>query len=122
MTRRSLRRTTGALASITALLVSGTAFAQVLTAVPTFHIANGQNAGPQEQNGGPGHEQGDITHVVVGEKVYVVTIYMSSKVDDQNSPWQGKCTSIEMTPDGQPSVVADQVLISEYDGDRPFNH
>ncbi len=122
MTRRSLRRTTGALASISALLVSGTAFAQVLTAVPTFHIANGQNAGPQEQNGGPGHEQGDVTYVSVGEKVYVVSIYMSSKVEDQDSPWQGKCTSIEMGADGQPTVAADQILISSYDGDRPFNH
>ncbi len=122
MTRRSLRRTTGAIASVAAILFPGVAFAQTLTAVPTFHIANGQNAGPQEQNGGPGHEQGDITYVQVGDKVYVVSVYMSSKVSDEDGPWQGKCTSIEFGPDGQPTVVADQVQISDYDGDRPFNH
>lgn len=121
MTRRSLRRTTGAIASVAAILFPGAAFAQVLTAVPTFHIANGQNAGPQEQDGGPGHEQGDITYVKVGDKVYVVTVYMSSKVEE--GLWQGKCTSIEFGPDGQPTVVADQVQISDYpEGDRPFNH
>ncbi len=122
MTRRSLRRTTGALASVATLILSGTALAQVVTAVPTFHIANGQNAGPQEQQGGPGHEQGDVTHVVVGDKVYVVSIYMSSKVTEEDGPWQGKCSSIEFGPDGQPTVIADQVQVSAYPGDRPFNH
>jgi hypothetical protein len=122
MTRSSLRRTTGAIASVAAILFPGAALAQTLTAVPTFHIANGQNAGPQEQNGGPGHEQGDITWVQVGDKVYVVNVYMSSKVSEEDGPWQGKCTSIEFGPDGQPTVVADQVQISSYPGDRPFNH
>ncbi len=104
------------------MIVPGVASAQVLTAVPTFQFANGQNSGPQEEQGGPGNEQADATWVTVGDKVYVVTVYMSSKVSDEDGPWQIKCSSVEMGPSGQPTVVADQVQLTAYDGERPANH
>ena len=123
MNRSSLRRNTGILTGLgLALLLPGVASAQTLTAVPTFQLANGMNAGPQETEGGAGQEQADITWVKKGDKVYLVSVYMSSKVSAQDGPWQCKCTSIEMGPDGAPSVVADQVQLTSYDGDRPCNH
>ncbi len=111
---------------ILAGLVLASSWATSATAAPKklspvmFQQANGQNAGPQETDGGPGHEQSTVTWVKVGDVVYVVNIYMSSKVDDGN--WQCKCSSIALKPDGAPEVVADQVQLTHNGGDRPCNH
>ena len=119
MNQTRLRRNMGALASIAMTsLWASSAFA-----IPSVVMqqATGQNAGPQEENGGPGHEQSTVTYVERDGKVYIVNIYMSSKVDE--GYWQCKCSSVELSPDAAPVTVADQVqLTNNSNGDRPCNH
>jgi hypothetical protein len=106
-----------------AILLPSVATAEpILTPVPDFQLQNGMNAGPQEENGGPGAEQSTVTWVQKDGKTYIVAIYMSSKVADEDGPWQCKCSSIALTANGQPELVADQVQLTNFDGDRPCNH
>jgi len=120
MNRRSLRRTSSVLAGL-GLAVLGASNASAVP-VATQLLANGQDSGPQEEYGGPGNEQSTVDYVTVGDKTYVVSIYMSSKVSAEDGPWQCKCSSMELTPDGSPTVIADQVQLTDNDGDRPCNH
>ncbi len=117
---KTLGRATGILASVGLAIVWQTAASA--TPVPVVQLSDGVNAGPQEENGGPGAEQADITYIQKGSDVYVVSVWMSSKVSDNDGPWQCKCSSVKLSPTSQPEVVADQVQISDYDGDRPCNH
>ncbi|MFO0550596.1 MAG: hypothetical protein U0271_19535 [Polyangiaceae bacterium] len=93
-------------------------------AVPSvvLQLANGQDAGPQSEYGGPGQEQPTSVWVEDGGKIYVVTIYMSSKVSGDDGPWQCKCSSVELSSDAAPTIVADQVQLTKNNGDRPCNH
>jgi uncharacterized protein (TIGR03382 family) len=120
MNRRSLRRTSSVLAGL-GLAVLGVSNAGAVP-VATQLLANGQDSGPQEEYGGPGNEQSTVDWVQVDGKTYVVSIYMSSKVSEEDGPWQCKCSSMVLTADGSPEVVADQVQLTDNDGDRPCNH
>lgn len=76
--------------------------------------------GPKKKNGGPGNEQPSVVTLEHDGKRYVVVVYMNS--DTEDGYWQGKCTSIELSATDSPKIVADRIQISDYGGDRPFNH
>jgi MYXO-CTERM domain-containing protein len=79
--------------------------------------------GPEGEQGGPGTEQSFSEVLQVEGKLYVVTIWMSSDVSEDDAPWQGKCSSVLLSPKDSPKVVVDQKQISAYhNGDRLFNH
>ncbi|MEP7121825.1 MAG: MYXO-CTERM sorting domain-containing protein [Byssovorax sp.] len=78
--------------------------------------------GPQKEKGGAGNEQPTSVVVQKNGVTYVVTIYMSSNVSDNDRPWQCKCSSVAIDPMMGPTLVADQVQLTSYDGDRPCNH
>ncbi len=91
-------------------------------AVLKLQDATGE-VGPQETDGGPGAEQASVTHVVRDGKTYVVTVFMSSKVPEEQRNWQCKCSSVELSADGSPTLVANDVTLGPYsDGDRLCNH
>lgn len=119
MNQARLCRTTGVLAAVAfAGLWAGNA-----SAIPSVVIqqATGTDAGPQETDGGPGHEQASVTWLQKDGKTYIVNIYMSSKVSEGN--WHCKCSSVELSADGQPKTVADQVQLTfGNNGDRLCNH
>lgn len=116
---RNMRQLSQVVVGATLLVGANTAWA----APHILQLADGNNAGPREDNGGPGQEQPTSVHMNVGGKEYVVTVYMSSKVSDTDRPYQCKCTSIEMNPMTGPTIVADQIQITaRHGGDRPCNH
>jgi MYXO-CTERM domain-containing protein len=79
--------------------------------------------GELEQNGGAGTEQMVSTVMNEGGKQYVVSIYMSSNVDqNKDGYWQCKCTSVLMDPTVGPVIVADQIQLTNNGGERPCNH
>ncbi len=78
--------------------------------------------GPQQKNGGAGNEQPTSVVLQKSGMTYVVTVFMSSNVADKDRPWQCKCSSVALDPQQGPSLVADQVQLTNYDGDRPCNH
>jgi len=86
-----------------------------------IQLAKG-TGGPQTKNGGPGNEQPTSVVLQKNGKTYVVTLYMSSDIPDNDRPWQCKCTSIEMSPTAGPLKVVDQKQLTKYDGIRPCNH
>ena len=125
MNRTSLRRNLGVLAGVSlAMTLASSASAAPLSLSPVvMQFADGNDAGPQETDGGPGHEQSSVTYLEKDGKTYLVTIYMSSKVSEEDAAWQCKCSSVELTTDGLPKVVADQVqLTANRNGDRHCNH
>ncbi len=79
--------------------------------------------GPKEKNGGPGNEQIHAAVFTKDSKQYVVSIYMSSNVDqNEDGYWQCKCTSTLMDPTVGPVTVYDQVQLTHNGGTRPCNH
>jgi hypothetical protein len=78
--------------------------------------------GPQAAKGGAGHEQPSSVVLQKNGMTYVVTVYMSSNVPNGDRPWQCKCSSVALDPMQGPALVADQVQLTNYDGDRPCNH
>src|ERR1043165_3524254 len=74
------------------------------------------------EQGGAGNEQPTVTTLERNGKRYVVTLYMSSDVSFFEGPWQCKCSSVELSPTGEPKVVADHVQLTHLIGDRPCNH
>lgn len=78
--------------------------------------------GPQKEKGGAGNEQPTSVVVQKNGVTYVVTIYMSSNISDNDRPWQCKCSSVAIDPMMGPTMVADQVQLTAYDGDRFCNH
>lgn len=78
--------------------------------------------GPQQKNGGAGNEQPTSVVLQKNGMTYVVTVFMSSNIADKDRPWQCKCSSVALDPQQGPSLVADQVQLTNYDGDRPCNH
>lgn len=107
------RRALGALA----LLLSSTAVA----APHVMQLAPGIG-GPRERDGGPGNEQPALLYLSKGGSSYIVTIYMSSNVPQEDRPWQLKCSSIKLNATGAPTIMADQVQLTHYNGNRPANH
>jgi MYXO-CTERM domain-containing protein len=76
--------------------------------------------GEKEQNGGAGAEQLHSAVLDKNGKEYVVTVFMSSDVEQGN--WQCKCTSTLMDPVLGPLVVVDQKQLTNNGGNRPCNH
>ena len=55
-------------------------------------------------------------------KVYIVTVWMSSMVPDENTPGQCKCSSVALGDSGV-ELVADKVQLTDNQNtDRPCNH
>jgi hypothetical protein len=85
--------------------------------------------GPVDPNGlknaSPGNEQLHSTWLQKNGHTYVVSVYMSGNVSDDDRPWQCKCSSVEIDPKTGPRVLAnaDQVQLTHgAPGDRPCNH
>jgi MYXO-CTERM domain-containing protein len=77
--------------------------------------------GPQAKNGGPGAEQPSSSFIYKDGKTYVVTVWMSSFVEENDRNWQCKCTSVQMGKNG-PAILVDQKQLTQGGGDRPCNH
>lgn len=76
--------------------------------------------GELESNGGPGIEQPDVTYIEKDDRHYLVSVYMSSEVEQ--GFWQCRCSSIELTETG-PKVLANGVQLTSHTGGfRPCNH
>ncbi len=122
MSRTTSRRRTlislGALCLGAALLPTGSALAE---STQVLQLAYGIG-GPQKAKGGAGNEQPTSVALNKNGKTYVVTVYMSSNVAEKDGPWQCKCTSVLMDPQDGPVILADQVQLTDGDGDRPCNH
>lgn len=122
MSRSTARRTTLiALSSLcvgVTLLPSGQALAE---STQVLQLAYGIG-GPQSAKGGAGNEQPTSVALSKNGKTYVVTVFMSSNVAEKDGPWQCKCTSVLMDPQDGPVILADQVQLTNFDGDRPCNH
>src|SRR5688500_1355593 len=96
--------------------------ASALAVSPTvLELARGFG-GPQDEEGGAGNEQSTVATVVKDGKTYIVTVYMSSDVVSGDRPWQCKCSSVELDPMAGPKVLADRVLLTKLNGNRPCNH
>lgn len=87
-----------------------------------LQLAAGTGDDDKGQDAGPGSEQGAAVALTVGEKQYVVSLYMSSDVSDEDGPWQCKCSAVLMDPIVGPVVVQDQVQLTKNGGNRPCNH
>ena len=87
-----------------------------------LRLSDGNNAGPIGANTGPGAEQATVTTLAVNGTQYVVTVWMSSQVSEDDRPYQCKCTSVAMDPLSGPTVVANAVQLTDNDGNRPCNH
>lgn len=95
----------------------------------TFMIAAGgeykgeNEPGENTENEGAGIEQMDFATVIRDGRQYVVSVYMSSNVNQEDAPNQILCTSVELDPITGPKVVADQVYLTDNQNtDRPGNH
>lgn len=85
-------------------------------------LAKGTGGGYGEY-GGPGNEQPALTSYTKDGKQYVIVTYMSSDVEEGLGPWQCKCTSLELSADKAPTILADQVYLTKNgNSDRPCNH
>jgi MYXO-CTERM domain-containing protein len=102
------------------------------TAVYKFEDGIGGPSDPMgEEDGedyaGPGTEQSTVEYILKGGHVYIVTVWMSSNVDNADRPWQLKCSSMVLTKNAAPALVADAVQITDLGDDnnadeRPANH
>src|SRR5689334_24913906 len=106
MTRTTLRN-----ALLLATAATGASLGHIATAEAAYpavlQLAPGIG-GPMDTDGGAGNEQIDSAVFEVGTKRYVVSVYMSSNVSDDDAPWQAKCTSVLLDPILGPVVVQDQ--------------
>ncbi len=122
MTRTSLRHGLVLLAAATSASLGVVGSASAEGAYPAvLQLAPGIG-GPKEKNGGPGNEQIHASVFVNEGKQYVVSIYMSSNVDENDGYWQCKCSSTLMDPVVGPVTVYDQVQLTHNGGSRPCNH
>jgi len=80
------------------------------------------------QNYGPGTEQSTVAQTVVNSQRYLVTVWMSSNVPNQNpntNPWQLRCSSVRLDAQQGPVIEANGKLLTDpaqYVGNRPANH
>jgi len=122
-THRVTLRCAGIAGLLGALILPAAAFAAAPVTIKMAPGVGGPYDGPDEpiQNAGAGQEQSVVATIEKGGRQYVVTVYMSSNVDEDLGPWQGKCTSYELDPKLGPVLVADQVLLTKNENtDRPF--
>lgn len=126
MTRstRRIRTATGLLVALGASLVALGASADYKVKPTTVFLQMHPGyGGPEEQAGGPGTEQSQSAVFHVNGDTYVMTIYMSSDVSEEDRPWQGKCSTVKLSAKDSPKIVVDRKQISAYHGgDRVFNH
>jgi hypothetical protein len=111
--------TRGRAAAVTIVATGLALSASPAVASEWIELAPG-TGGPQEEEGGAGHEQATVAAVTQGGVTYLVTIYMSSNVDDEDGPWQCKCSSVAL--DGGPPRIAAERQLTSLNGDRPCNH
>lgn len=82
-------------------------------------LAEGFDVDGDGKNMGPGNEQASTIYVNRGDRHYLVSVYMSSDVEE--SYWQCKCSSVELTEAG-PQIVANGVQLTYNEGGyRPCN-
>jgi MYXO-CTERM domain-containing protein len=76
------------------------------------------------KNAGPGTEQSYPAAVAMGDKTYIVTLWMSSDVTGNDRPWEIKCSSVEIDKTTGMKLVVDSKQLTKGDGnsDRPANH
>lgn len=83
------------------------------------------------QDSGPGNEQPSVTTLLKDGNLYIVTAYMSSNVDRAtDGPWQCKCASVMVPPNGDPQLLVNEVKITGVgtanagpgNGNRRCNH
>src|SRR5262245_3559594 len=84
-----------------------------------FELAQGFDNHGMGENDGPGNEQPSVTWVTKEGKTYLVSVFMSSDVEE--GYWQCKCSSMEMTESG-PKFIANNVQLTYNVGERPCNH
>jgi hypothetical protein len=108
------------LLGLTVVVAASTSLAATNPVV--LRLSDGNNAGPIGANTGPGAEQATVTTLSVNGTQYVVTVWMSSQVSEDDRPYQCKCTSVAMDPLSGPTVVANAVQLTDNDGNRPCNH
>ena len=105
---------------LAALLVSSAALGAPQTQV--FKVADGYG-GPKSDNGGAGNEQESaaVVHATDGS-TYLVVVGMSSKVPDEDRPYQCKMWTFKMDPFAGPQLVVNALQLTHNDGNRPCNH
>ena len=82
-------------------------------------LAEGFDVDGEGKNMGPGNEQASTIYVNRGDRHFLVSVYMSSDVEE--SYWQCKCSSVELTEAG-PQIVANGVQLTYNEGGyRPCN-
>jgi MYXO-CTERM domain-containing protein len=118
-------RLSGLLGGISLLLLSSPVLADSGFVFHLEEVSDYENEQYNEnglENAGPGVEQPTVTHLTKDGKQYIVTIWMSSMVDDENAPGQCKCSSVMLSDTGV-ELVADKVLLTDNQNtDRPCNH
>ena len=117
--RGNLWRSFGGLLAVLTALSPGPARAEVVELAPGV---GGPVTEGGEQNGGPGNEQPTVVHLEKNGTRYVVTIFMSSAVAEEEAPWQCKCTSLALSPTAPPRIVADAIQLTHHKSNRPCNH
>lgn len=93
---------------------------ELVSARPAVLELSPGRGGPTDDQGGAGNEQPTVATTVKDGKTWLTTVFMNSDVDKR--PWQCKCSAVMIDPVTGPQLVADQVLLTNLDGDRPCNH
>jgi len=125
ITSRRILASVGLLAAIGTLSQASPAEAANTAVIKLAPGVGGQQVnGNAKKNASPGNEQAVTTAVQANGKSYLVTLFMSGNIKNQNTTDnvnQCKCSSVELTAQG-PKIVADQVQLTNNRGDRPCNH
>lgn len=87
-------------------------------------IGGPDGLGKPLKNASPGTEQSYSAAVPMGDKTYVVTVWMSGDVKGNDRPWELKCSSVEIDKMTGIKLVVDSKQLTYGDGDstRPANH
>jgi MYXO-CTERM domain-containing protein len=87
-------------------------------------IGGPDGLGKPLKNATPGTEQSVATAVAMGDKTYIVTVWMSGDVKGDDRPNELKCSSVEIDKmTGIKTVVdAKQLTTSDGNSNRPANH
>lgn len=87
-------------------------------------IGGPDGEGKPLKNATPGTEQSVSTAVAMGDKTYVVTVWMSGDVKGNDRPNELKCSSVVIDKVTGMKLVVDSKQLTKGDGnsDRPANH
>jgi MYXO-CTERM domain-containing protein len=111
--------------------VANAASVQVSTGILRVKLSQPGQPGPGQLGGGkldpglPGLSGGAGVMMASlapmgGDRILVC--WMDSDVQRIEAAWQGKCAVVALHADAAPSVVVPPTQITDYNGDRPFNH